>query len=241
MNIYDSWLAKQKIAHRGLHDETSPENTLSAFEKAIKGGYAIETDLHMTADGMVVVFHDENMKRLTGLDADIREVPYSQIKDLTILNSEEKIPLFKDFLNFIKGRQPLLIEIKDHKNIGVMEQKVADILKDYKGEFALQSFNPFIVKWFADNTPQYIRGQLSSCFKDADLAWWKKFMLKNLFFIKSNKSQFVSYDAEDIARPQILRVKKRMPIIAWTVRSEQEAKKVSRYCDNIIFENYIPH
>lgn len=240
MNIYDSWLVNQKIAHRGLHDKVSPENTLSAFEKAIFNGYAIETDLHMTTDGVVVVFHDENMKRLTGFDADIREVEYCQIKDLTILDSGEKIPTFEEFLNFINGRQPLLIEIKDHKNVGVMEQKVADILKNYKGEFALQSFNPYIVKWFADNTPQHIRGQLSSAFKDNDLVWWKKFLLKNLFFIKSNKSQFVSYAVEDIERKQILRLKKRMPIIAWTVRSEKQAREKQRYYNNIIFEDYIP-
>lgn len=241
MNAYDSFLVKQQIAHRGLHDAESPENTISAFGKAIDNGYAMEIDLQMSSDGVVVVFHDDNLKRVTGVDSPLCEKDLAFLKTLKICDSDEKIPTFEEFLAFIDGRQPVLIEIKDHKNVGVLEQKVADMLEDYKGEFALQSFNPFIVKWFADHTPQYLRGQLSCDFANEDLAWYKKYLLKNLFFIRYNKSQFVSYDIDSIKRAQILRLKKKMPIIAWTARSQDDVDSKKPYFDNIIFEDFIPN
>ncbi|MEG1527839.1 MAG: glycerophosphodiester phosphodiesterase family protein [Clostridia bacterium] len=241
MNIYDTWLVNKQIAHRGLHDEVSPENTPSAFEKAINNDYAIEMDLQMTLDGVVVVFHDDNMKRLTGLDKDIRQTLFKDIKDLSILKSQEKISTFDDFLKQINGRTPLLIEVKSHANIGIMEQKILNYLSTYKGEFALQSFNPFIVKWFAINAPQYIRGQLSSRFKgERTLNALKRYLLRNLFFIKSNKSQFVSYDIDGLPSRLVTRVKKRMPVLAWTVHSQQEITQKHLSFDNIIFENFIP-
>lgn len=241
MNIYDSWMVKKQIAHRGLHDEQSCENSISSFGKAIDNGYAIEMDLQMTSDGVVVVFHDDSLKRVTGLNGDIREVDYAYIKDAKLGGTEEKIPTFTEFLSYIDGKTPLLIEIKDHKNIGVMEEKIKAELDNYKGEFAVQSFNPFIVEWFAKHAPNYVRGQLSSDFGDTNLAWYKKILLKNLAFIKRNKSQFVSYDVKHIQRKLILRVKKRMPIIMWTVRKQSQVDDLKKYYDNIIFENFIPN
>lgn len=240
MNIYESWMVKKKIAHRGLHDDVSAENSLSSFQKAIDGGYAIEMDLQMTLDGVVVVFHDDTLNRVTGFDADIRKVNYSDIKDLKLSNSEETIPTCEEFLKFIDGRTPLLIEIKDHSNIGVMEEKIKEMLDNYKGEFAVQSFNPFIVKWFATHCPIYVRGQLASTFSKGTLSWIKRYLLKNLMFIRSNKSQFVSYDVKGIDQKLILRIKKRMPILMWTVRSQEQIEKHKDYFDNIIFENFIP-
>lgn len=240
MNIYDSWMVKTKIAHRGLHDKVSPENSPSSFDKAVDKGYAIEMDLQMTIDGVVVVFHDDNLKRITGMDKDIRQCTWEEINNLKLADSQETIPTFADFLKQIDGRTPLLIEVKDHRNIGVMEQKILDQLEGYKGEFSLQSFNPFIVKWFAKNAPQYCRGQLSSDFKGNNMPVWKRFLLRNLFFIRSNHSQFVSYDIKCITRRQLKRIKKRMPILAWTIRSQDQIDVFGHCFDNVIFENFIP-
>ena len=64
-NIFDSWIVKTPIAHRGLHDDNKPENSLSAFKNAIKHGYAIEIDLQMTKDNKIVVFHDDTLDLMT--------------------------------------------------------------------------------------------------------------------------------------------------------------------------------
>ncbi len=240
MNIYESWLVKKPIAHRGLHDENAEENSPAAFENAIKAGYAIETDLQMTSDGVVVVFHDDDLSRMTGLRGNIQEIDYEYVRYAPLGKSKERMPTFDEFLSLVRGRTPVLIEIKTHKNIGVMEQKILQSLKRYSGEFALQSFNPYIVEWFAKNAPQYVRGQLASDFEDSDLPRYQKYLLKNLAFIRRNKSQFVSYDINGIQKGLIKRVKRRMPVLMWTVRSQEQIDSLKGYHDNIIFENFIP-
>lgn len=239
-NIFDSWIAKTPIAHRGLHDKHTPENSLPAFKKAIEKGYAIEIDLQMTKDGVLVVFHDDFLDRMTDAKGDVREKTFDEIKNLVLKNSKEKIPTFKDFLKLVDGKTPVLIEIKDHPNIGVAEEKIAKQLEDYKGEFAIQSFNPFIVKWFKQNT-DFCAGILSCFFCDVKLAWYKKLMLKNLYLLKNVKADFVSYEANaGYTFNKLKKLKNKKPILFWTVKSFEDMKKYKQVCDNVIFENFLP-
>lgn len=239
-NIFDSWLTKTPIAHRGLHDDTAPENSMAAFEKAIERGFAIEMDVQTTKDGIPLVFHDDLLDRMTDLSGDIREKNFNEICDATLKNSEEKIPLLSEFLSFVNGRVPLLIEIKDHKNIGDAEEKIAEMLAAYQGQFAVQSFNPFIVRWFKKNTG-FVAGQLSSFFNGVKMAVWKKMFLKNMTFLKYTKADFVSYECRTGASyKKVQNLKGKLPILFWTVRSQKEADMFAQYCDNIIFENFIP-
>ncbi|HIT62490.1 MAG TPA: glycerophosphodiester phosphodiesterase, partial [Candidatus Caccovivens faecavium] len=142
-DIFKSWLVETPIAHRGLHDKVSPENSLSAFEKAVENGYAIELDVQLLADDTVVVFHDESLSRMTGNDGYIKFLNKEDLKVLKLGNSKEHIPTFEEVLKLVNGRTPLLIEIKNQFKVGKLEQKVIALLKDYKGEYAVQSFNPF--------------------------------------------------------------------------------------------------
>lgn len=238
-NIFESWLVNQPIAHRGLHNDALPENSLASFENAIKHGYAIEMDVQMTKDGELVVFHDDLLDRMTSAVGDIREKNFNEIFELTLKHSEEKIPLFREFLQLVGGRTPLLIEIKDHKHIGIAEEKIKDILDEYHGEFAIQSFNPFIVKWFKKNT-SYTAGLLSSFFKDVPLPKWKKLLLKNLTFMRFTKADFISYECHaGVAFKKLNKFKDNLPIIFWTVESQEDADKFKEYCDNIIFQNFL--
>ena len=111
-DIFNSWLVETPIAHRGLHDKQHPENSLSAFERAIDEGYPIELDVQLIADGTVVVFHDESLSRLTNNDGYIKFLNKSDLDMLELKDSKEKIPTFEETLKFVDGRVPLLIEIK---------------------------------------------------------------------------------------------------------------------------------
>lgn len=239
-NIFDSWLVKQPIAHRGLHNDVTPENSLAAFEKAMQCGYAIEMAVQMTKDGELVVFHDDLLDRMTDATGDIREKNFNEIFELTLRNSEEKIPLFNEFLRHINGKVPLLIEVKDHKHIGIAEEKIKDALENYHGQFAVQSFNPFIVKWFKKNT-DFTTGQLSSFFEGVPLAKWKKILLKNLTFLHYTKADFVSYECHaGTTFNKVKKLKNKLPILFWTVESQEDADKFKDFCDNIIFEGFLP-
>lgn len=244
-NIYDTWLVKTPIAHRGLHDDIFPENSLSAFAAAIEKGYAIETDLQLTADGEIVVFHDEKMKRMTGRDLIINDCTYAEIKDISLLGgTNETIPTLEQLLSLVDGKVPLLIEIKTHDNIGGLEKKLVARLRRYKGEFAVQSFNPFIVRWFKKNAPEFVRGQLASFFDiefgKGPRAWLQRRVLRNCMLNGICGAQFTSYDTKGIRRKRLLRIKKKMPVLMWTVRTPDRLEACEGYFDNIIFEDFLP-
>ncbi len=244
-NIYETWLVKQPIAHRGLHNEEFPENSMGAFENAIRHGYAIETDVHLTTDKVVVIFHDDTLKRMTGVRGNIDEMSYEELKKLTLLGgNNERIPKLSDLLELTQGKVPLLIEVKTHKNIGELEALMTDMLRKYKGEFAVQSFNPFIVRWFKDNAPEFIRGQLSSYFTTEFGKGFKAHMkcviLRNCMFNRYCGAQFTSYDTSFVDKKRVRKIKKKMPVLMWTVRSQAHLDKCKGLYDNIIFEGFIP-
>ena len=155
------FLKDKKIAHRGLFDNVKvPENSVEAFLNAIKNNYIIELDLHLTNDNKVVVFHDDNLKRMTVINKKIKDVNYDEIKDIKLLNTNSKIPLFADVLKLVNGRVPLIIELKTDNRIGKLENEVVKLLDNYNGLFVIKSFNPFIVNWFRIHRSNYIRGLL---------------------------------------------------------------------------------
>lgn len=238
-NIFDSWLVNTYIAHRGLHDDESPENSLSAIKKAIEKGYAIEFDVRLLADNTVVLFHDEQISRMTSGDKYINNLTKEDLKNYPLLNTKETIPTFEEVLNLVNGQVPLLIEIKNEGSVGELEKQVLKLLKTYNGEFAIQSFNPFTIEWFKNNAPDIKRGILSSFFKGEKLSLVKKSVLKRMLLNKKCEPMFISYDKTNLPNKYVKKYN-HLPLLAWPVISQQEYEKVIKYCDNIIFENFIP-
>lgn len=226
------------IAHRGLHDSTHPENSLSAFLCAIDRGYAIELDIHLLKDNTVVVFHDDDLRRAADVDKNLKDCTWDEIKGYCIFNTQEKIPTLKEVLDLVAGKTPLLIEFKTDRKAGLLERETMKLLREYHGEYAVQSFNPMSVKWFKKHAPDIARGQLSSFFTDVSLSWWKKWIVKTLKLNFVVKPDFISYHNIDIPNKYLLRYN--IPKLAWVVKDEAEQKRLSEYIDNIIFEDYLP-
>ena len=174
------------IAHRGLHDidKGTPENSLAAFAAAVARGYAIENDIHVTADGAVVVFHDNNLKRMCGVDVNIEESTLSELRKYTLLGTNEHIPTLKECLDLVDGRVPLLIEFKSQsfENSRKLCEAADEILKDYNGKYFIQSFYPPVLLWYRKNREEIWRGQLSTAFKGEHIS---KRLLGFLLFNKS--------------------------------------------------------
>lgn len=233
-----NFLLDNYIAHRGLHDKENPENTLGAFEKAIEKGYAIELDVQLLKDGTVVVVHDNKLSRLCGEDRYVSNLTFNEIKNMKVLSSNFSIPSFEEVLKLVDGKVPLLIEIKNPLKIGELEKKTWELLKDYNGEYAVQSFNPYSLAWFKDNAPNVLRGQLSSFFKGENLSFIKKTLLKKLKLNKVSCPNFISYNAENLPNKYVTKCD--LPVLAWTVRNQEQYINVIKYCDNIIFENFEP-
>lgn len=238
------WLATMPIAHRGFHTDDSiiPENSMAAFEKALELGYAIELDVLLTADGEVVVFHDYDLLRMTGVDALVSEMNWDEIKHLTLLDSEETIPLLSDVLELVDGKVPLLIEIKNEDSVGELEDALLELVEHYDGLFAIQAFNPFVLEYIKNQAPHIIRGQLASNFKEEDLAFYEKFLLRYLLLNFKSEPHFVGYRQDDIPQWLANRMQaKNVYLLAWTVVTEEDAERAMEMYDNIIFELFYPH
>ena len=144
---------KKPIAHRGIHASV-PENTISAFKKAIEKGYPIELDVQLSKDNEVVVFHDSNLNRLSGIDKKVNSLKYSELKKISLTNKDDKIPTLKESLKLINGKVPVIVELKGNQKGHLLEEKVARILDKYQGKFCIKSFNHDIVRWFYLNRPK---------------------------------------------------------------------------------------
>jgi len=237
------WLLERPIAHRGYHsgDGRCPENSLAAFEAAIKKRFPIELDVRLLKDGNAVVFHDANAKRMTGIDAAIGELVLSDLKYITLLGSQACIPLLEEALDLINGRVPALVEIKNTGMPGKLEKRVAQVLSAYLGRVAVQSFNPHSLRWFNIQLPSIPRGQVAGIMDDLDLPVFERFFIKNLLLNRISMPQFIPYECKNLPSfPASLARKRGIPILAWTVTTREEQKKVIPFCDNVIFEGFNP-
>ena len=223
-------MERLKIAHRGLFNKTYPENSIGAFKRCIKKGYPIEFDVHMLKDDSLVVFHDDNLKRMTGLDKDIKDLTYEELKDLRLGSSKEKIPTFKEVLNLVNGKVLLDIEIKTDIRSKKICKLIANELDNYKGKFMIKSFDPRFISWFKKHRPKFYRGLLiSSSKKYSKLARFclSKFCIN--FYCKPN---FLAVNKSLMNDKRVNRCKnKGLKILIWTIRDTKWYET-----DGIIFE-----
>lgn len=231
------------FAHRGLHQPNKKiyENTISAFKAAIDHGFSIELDTNILKDGTVVVFHDANLSRLCGIDQNIKDLTFEEIKDLQILDSKDTIQTLEEVLKFINGRVSLMIELKPFGNHKLHAKKVSELLKQYPYPVAIQSFNPFIVYWFKKHDKTIIRGQISEFFRNDDLSTLSKSFLKRMPYNFITKPDFINYGFQDLPNAYCDRLhKKGVYILAYAVRSQKSLDFMKSRYDNAVFEGFIP-
>ena len=231
-------------AHRGLHDNHSdaPENSMKAFKKAVDAGYGIEMDIQLTKDKIPVVFHDETLNRMCGVEGKVWEFTFEELQKLTLAESEERIPKFEDVLALVGGKVPLIVEYKlDVPSTEVCE--IADpMLQAYNGIYCIESFHPYAVKWYREHRPEVIRGQLSQ-----DFSKQEKYKGKFIFWLLSNlltnvltRPDFIAYnhkDADMFSR-KVCSLMGALPV-AYTIKSREEYEKVKDQFELFIFDSFI--
>lgn len=241
METKTSWVLDKPISHRGLHDSDNiPENSLPAFENSVKHGYAIELDVRLTDDQSIIVFHDEKLSRMTNRDGYVSTLKTPDLSEIKLLKTDYSIPTFEQVLETVNGKVPLLIEIKRAEQSFALEDKIIDMLKSYSGDFAVQSFDPMSMHYFYKNAPHIMRGQLSSYFhhNDIDAPRREKKRLKKLKYNDLSHPDFISYKATNLPNKYVTATG--LPVLAWTIRGELDAQKAQKFCDNYIFEGFLP-
>ena len=243
------WLTSRPIAHRGLHDAGAGivENTRSAVAAALKAGYAIEVDLQLAADNRVMVFHDTSLSRLTKAGGLLSNRTSDELRGIGFKDTADRMMTLEDLLTLVAGRTPLILEVKSHwTKVGPLEREIADNLKTYTGPVAVMSFDPNSVAEFRRILPDIPRGIVADGLHD-DNCWGflprrQRFILRHLLHWFQTLPDFVAYSVADLTSlaPQAARIIFRKPLLAWTVRTESEVKRATKFADNIIFEEFRP-
>lgn len=232
-------------AHRGLFDNDSdaPENSMKAFKKAVDSGFGIELDVQLTKDEVAVVFHDGKLERMCGAEGKVCDYTFEELQRFSLAKSEEKIPLFTEVLKLVDGKVPLIIEYKIETTNTKVCQIGNEILKDYKGVYCIESFNPFGVLWYKKHRKDIVRGQLSEEF-------WKNGSKKSILLLIMAKlltnfitrPDFVAYNAKNdrnLSR-RICRGLYKNMAVAWTIKSQEQLDEMQEHFDLFIFDSFVP-
>ncbi|MFA7084150.1 MAG: glycerophosphodiester phosphodiesterase family protein [Arcobacteraceae bacterium] len=227
------WLLKKPIAHRGVHTKELCENSLGAFTNAISKNYAIELDVQLTQDEQLVVFHDENSFRLTNNSFEVSATPYKELRKLTLLETQEHIPLLSEVLSLVQGKVPLLIELKNREFNEKMQQQLAIMLDNYKGEVAISSFNHKSIKWFGEHRPSILRGLNFGNIKKYNFLDFLTF----LYRFDRSEPNFVAVEYP-LLKTLIVKYCRflKIPLICWNVDTEEKKEKALKKVQNIMIE-----
>jgi glycerophosphoryl diester phosphodiesterase len=233
------FLSRSLIAHRGYYNNKKgiPENSVLAFKKAIDNNYLIELDVRLTKDQKLVVFHDDNLKRVCGVNKRVKDLTYIELLKYNLFDTTLKVPLFSDVIKLVNGKVPILIETKYHNRYGVLEKILINELSNYKGLYAIQSFYPMSLLWLKRNTKDIPIGLLSSNFKN-DLNCLKSIIGKTLILDLFFKTDFISYDVKGLPNNYLSYKRDKKKIVIWTIKNKKDYDLARQYTGSLICENF---
>ena len=238
-----------RFAHRGLHDpgQRIPENSMTAFRRAMEHGFGAELDVHLMADGNLAVVHDSNLKRVCGTDVLIEDLTAPDLKDYPLAGTEERIPLFRDVLALFEGKTPLVIELKvERDNAAALTDAVMAALKGWKGTYCVESFHPAVLLRLKERYPHVLRGQLSQNFlRDSEvenLSLPVRFILTNLLTTAVTRPDFIAYNWRDRGNLslKLMRALYGVHEVGWTVRERKTMEGLDQAGVTPIFEGFCP-
>lgn len=232
-----SWLTARPIAHRGFHDLNDKrwENTLSAFSAAIERGYAIECDVHLSADGVPIVIHDDDLRRLTGTEGFVWQRTAAEMVQLRVGGTDDHPPTLRELLDLVDGRVPLVVEIKGTPGHDAgLVKAVGRLLKRYQGQVAIMSFDHWLIREFETEAPGIPGGLTAYGTADHET--------EAHFSMLAHGIAFTSYAAGDLPNRFVsfVREKLGMPVITWTIRDQPAIDLTFKYADQMTFEGFEP-
>ena len=238
------------IAHRALHDRADRriENSPAAIRAAVSSGYGIEIDLQLSSDGVAMVFHDEDLDRLTEEAGPVHARSAAELARIRLRESDDCIPTLAEVLDIVRGDVPLLIELKDQtldlsESDGALERAAADALAAYAGPVALMSFNPSMIGNMARLLPEVPRGLTTSSYDPSEWAPVPEATCDRLRDIPDYDdvgASFISHQGNDLNRPRVQELKAAgASILCWTIRSPEQERLAREVAQNVTFEGYL--
>jgi len=240
----EAWdrLFEPPVAHRGLwRPDGPPENSLAAFQAACAAGYGIELDVQLSADGEAMVFHDDDLARMTGQPGRLSERTTTELADLRLAGSDERIPTLAETLALVGRRAMVHVELKTpFGHVGPLEQRTHEILIDHAGPVCVIGFNPYSHAWFAERFPGVLRGLDSYSYERApNMNEAQRKAFANLEHVAIARPHFLALGLDMLPSERAAKHRAEgMPVVAWTVREPEQWEKVRDGCDNLIFEGF---
>ena len=227
-----------KYAHRGLHGDGRPENSMAAFRAALEAGYGVELDVHLMKDGDLAVIHDASLRRTAGKDVKIEELTAEDLKTCFLEGTQETIPLFSQVLELFAGKAPLIIELKaENNNYAALAEKACAMMEGYEGPWCMESFDPRCVRWLRVHRPAVIRGQLAENFvkRTVKVPFVLRFAVTHQLLNFLLLPDFVAYRFEDRKTLSNILVRSIWGVqgVTWTLRSQQDL-------DAAVAEGWLP-
>jgi glycerophosphoryl diester phosphodiesterase len=214
------------FAHRGLHYGSGfPENSLIAFAAALEAGAGIECDLRLTADNEVVVFHDTDAWRLCASPMRIGESTLGELGRLRV--GEGPIPTLASLLALVAGRVPLLLEIKVDGDIWRWVPALRRALEGYRGPIGVMSFDARLPRLLKTNLPGIRRGLVVRDSLRPPKRW---------LALRLASPQFLAVDVAALGKPWVERLRARVPVYTWTVRTAEQRAQALVHADAPIWE-----
>lgn len=239
MPLRPDWLTSRPIAHRGLHDLAAgrPENSVAAFEAAAEAGHPCELDVQLTSSGELIVLHDYDLSRVTGMSRPSVTLTAADLASTRLFGGDQQIPLLAQVLDCVHGRVPLLLELKrgDAVDPRALVQAVLESLRSRDGLYALSSFDPFSVRLLRGANTAFPVGQISGLLRSSGrlrrLAG--RVMITNVV----TRPDFISYELAGLPS-RIVEVwrNRGVPVLAWTVKTPEDEQKARHYADNFFFD-----
>lgn len=226
-------------AHRGLHGDSTPENSLAAFESACRAGYGIELDVQLSSDGEVMVFHDYTLIRMTGKEGKLCDFTAEELQKISLGGTDQTIPRFSEVLALVNGRVPILVELKGEDLNAELCPKAAALLKDYRGDYCIESFNPLLLRAMRKELPAAYYGQLyTNVCKDKKKVTPLNILLTLMAFNFLARPDFIAYNT---LYRQSLPVKLTTKLytaerFVWTVRDRKTLTLARESGEHPIFE-----
>ena len=235
------WLTDTPIAHRGLHGPGAPELSRAAVLRAVEAGVAIEIDVRLCRDAVVVI-HDEDTERVTGVRLVVSDSSHAELRALTVVDCVEPLPSLDEVLALVAGRVPLLIEVKHRIPADRIGPAVLASLAGYRGVWAVQSFDPRIVRWFRHHAPHALRGQISGDLSQEGLGLRRRLVLETMLYNVLTRPDFLVWDADGLPNRLVSLwcAVLRCPVLSWTVQTEQHLARARAAGAGVIFEHLEP-
>ncbi len=234
------------LTHRGFFNNADiPENSLPAFARTVRNGLGTELDVQLTTDNRLVVFHDQNLKRMCGVDRILTDCSYEELQQYRLLDTEETIPLLEEVLKLLKPDTPLIIEIKPEGDAIRTCEETVKMMKERDRLYVMESFHPGVVYYLKKHHPEIIRGQLAYDMfsdKNSTASFLTRFICTNLLGNCLTRPDFIAYDVNSRHNLSFLLCSQlfKAECVAWTVKSENDLAYARKYYQQVIFDTFVP-